>query len=77
MKILDLVTLTQDLPDRALSRGEVGTVVEVLAPGVYEVEFSDDEGQAYAMLALHVNQFTILNSSQNLLHPAKKDLDTY
>jgi hypothetical protein len=35
-----------------LLRGQVGTVVESLAPGVYEVDFSDDAGQTYASLAL-------------------------
>lgn len=44
--------VTEDLPDRKLKRGEVGTVVEILAPDVYEVEFSDDDGQTYAELAL-------------------------
>ena len=33
-----------------------GTIVEPLAPGVYEVEFSDDDGQTYASLALRSDQ---------------------
>ena len=49
---LDVVALTVDLPDEGLSRGQVGTVVEVLAPGVFEVEFCDDEGRTYAQAAL-------------------------
>ena len=48
IELLDVVALTCDLPDRNLARGQVGTVVEVLAPGVFEVEFSDDEGKTYA-----------------------------
>ena len=39
-----------------LRRGQVGTVVENLAPGVYEVEFIDDSGQTYAALALRSEQ---------------------
>ena len=31
---------------------QVGTIVESLAPDVYEVEFSDDEGRTYATLSL-------------------------
>ncbi len=50
--MLDVVALTENLPEHGLCRGQVGTVVEILGPNVYEVEFSDDEGQAYAMLAL-------------------------
>jgi hypothetical protein len=50
IKLLDVVALTVDLPERNLIRGQVGTVVEELAPGVFEVEFSDDRsGRPYAM----------------------------
>ena len=37
------------------------TVVEALAPDVFEVEFSDDEGRAYASLALNVSQLLVLH----------------
>ena len=55
IKLLDTVALLEDLPERKLKRGEVGTVVEILAPEVYEVEFCDDEGQTYAELALRAH----------------------
>jgi hypothetical protein len=58
---LDVVALTSDLPDRGLLRGEVGTVVEVLSPGAFEVEFSDDEGHAYSQLALLAGQLLVLH----------------
>jgi hypothetical protein len=32
IELLDVVALTVDLPDRGLLRGQVGTVVETLAP---------------------------------------------
>lgn len=60
MNILDVVALTEDLPERGLFRGQVGTVVESLAPGVFEVEFSDNEGRAYASLALEAKQLMVL-----------------
>ena len=60
IKLLDVVALTQDLPDHGLQRGQVGTVVEELAPGVFEVEFSDDEGHTYAMLSLRADQLLAL-----------------
>ncbi len=45
VKLLDIVALTIDLPDYNLLRGQVGTVVEVLAGGnAFEVEFSDRGG---------------------------------
>jgi hypothetical protein len=51
----------EDLPSRKLARGQAGTVVEKLAPGVFEVEFSDDEGRTYASLALRNDQILILH----------------
>src|SRR5882672_10075051 len=62
IKLLDTVALASDLPERKLKRGEVGTVVEILAPEVFEVEFSDDEGQTYAELALRGDQLIPLHS---------------
>jgi len=61
IKLLDVVALTEDLPQETLYRGQVGTVVEILAPDVYEVEFSDDEGQTYAMKALKSIQLMVLH----------------
>jgi Domain of unknown function (DUF4926) len=51
MHLLDVVALTEDIPEKGLRRGQVGTIVEVLGPEVFEIEFSDEEGRAYAMLA--------------------------
>ena len=52
IKLFDVVVLTEDLPERKLRRGQVGTVVESLAPDVFEVEFTDNDGRAFASLAL-------------------------
>ena len=52
IKLLDTVALLQDLPKARLQRGQVGTIVEELAPGVFEVEFSDDQGRTYASRAV-------------------------
>jgi hypothetical protein len=62
-KILDVVALTVDLPESKLSRGQVGTVVEVLDPGVFEVEFSDDDGRTYALLSLRADQVMVLKNA--------------
>ena len=51
MSNLDLfavVALTEDLPNLGLSRGQMGTVVEKLSADVYEVEFSNQDGETYA-----------------------------
>ena len=45
IKPLAVVALLEDQPERGLRRGQVGSVVEPLAPGVFEVEFCDNEGR--------------------------------
>ena len=62
IKLLDTIALVEDIPSRKLKRGEVGTVVEILAPEVYEVEFCDDDGQTYAELALRADQIIPLRN---------------
>lgn len=52
LALLSTVALLEDIPGKALRRGQVGTVVEVLSASVYEVEFSDDSGQTYASVAI-------------------------
>lgn len=61
VKLLDVVALTDDLPERKLARGQVGTVVEVLAPKVYEVEFTDNDGRTYAELAVNEDKLLVLH----------------
>lgn len=61
LKPFDVVALLEDLPARGLLRGQVGTVVETVAPGVFEVEFSDNDGRTYASLALRSDQLMVLH----------------
>ncbi|MGA2073062.1 MAG: DUF4926 domain-containing protein [Terriglobia bacterium] len=56
-----VVALLEDLPARNLQRGQVGTVVETLAADVFEVEFSDNEGRAYATCSLRSSQLIVLH----------------
>ena len=59
--LLDIVALKTPLSEHNLLAGQVGTIVEILAPEVYEVEFSDDDGQTYAMQALPAHQLLKLH----------------
>lgn len=52
IKLLDVVALAVNKPERGLVRGQVGTAVEILGPGTFEVEFADRDGKAYAFAAL-------------------------
>jgi Domain of unknown function (DUF4926) len=55
-QMLSVVALLEDMPEKGLLRGQVGTIVEILAPGVYEVEFSDDAGRTYSSRAFRIDQ---------------------
>jgi hypothetical protein len=61
IKPFDVVAILEDKPAKGLVRGQVGTVVETLAPGVFEVEFSDNDGRTYASLALKGERLLVLH----------------
>lgn len=62
IKLLDVVALTVDLPDCNLWRGQVGTVVDLLANGTaFEVEFSDRDGRTYESIGLLPEQIMVLH----------------
>ena len=73
LNLLDIVALKTPLSEHNLLAGQVGTIVEILAPEVYEVEFSDDDGQTYAMQALPAHQllklhYKPLKTMSNTIH---------
>jgi len=49
LKLLDVVVLTEDLPNEKLRRGALGTVVEEFGGDSFLVEFADSQGVSYAM----------------------------
>jgi hypothetical protein len=61
VRLYDVVALIADLPERGLVRGQVGTAVEELAPSVYMVEFSDNEGRTYALAPVPDDQLMVLH----------------
>jgi hypothetical protein len=61
MKLLDVVALLEDLPELGLYRGQVGTIVEEYEPSVFEIEFSDKTGRAYAIETLTESQLMVLH----------------
>jgi hypothetical protein len=66
---LDVVVLAEDVRAEhfetrqplLLRRGQLGTVVLDYPGGVFEVEFADKDGRAYAMLALPANKLIVLH----------------
>jgi Domain of unknown function (DUF4926) len=69
VKLLDIVALTQDLPDLHLYKGQVGTIVEVYTPEAFEVEFVDLQGKTYALETIDAQQVMQLHY-QSLLQTA-------
>jgi hypothetical protein len=60
VKLLDVVALLVDKPEEGLVVGQVGTVVEVLAPDFYEVEFLDSKGETIALAELKRSEVLVL-----------------
>jgi hypothetical protein len=48
--LLDVVALLKDNPVQRLARGQVGSIVERLDDETFLVEFSDEQGRAYAVI---------------------------
>ena len=71
--LLDVVALTEDVPEHNLKRGEVGTVVEILSNGdAFEVEFSDDNGQMYKSLSFLSSQLQVIHDEQLVANPTEQ-----
>ena len=68
IRLHDVVALMEDVPAThflthkplQLRRGQIGTVVMLLEDGQFQVELSDSDGRAYAMLPLRDNQLMVL-----------------
>ena len=60
VKQLDVVALLENKPAEGLVAGQVGTVVEVHVPGVFEVEFLDGNGKTVALVELKRAELLVL-----------------
>jgi hypothetical protein len=59
---IDIVALTQDLPELGLNKGETGTVVDISESGVFLVEFSNKNGEMIALESLKIEQIVLVTS---------------
>lgn len=59
--VLDVVALLTDLSGQGLARGQVGTIVERLDDETLLVEFSDDQGRAYAVSPCREEHLLVLH----------------
>lgn len=49
-KLLDVVALLRDIPEKKLMNGQVGTIVEHLDDTLFEVEFINKNGETITSL---------------------------
>jgi len=61
LKILDVVALLKDVPDKKLVKGQVGTIVETWDKGVFEVEFCNPKGETIALLEVSGDDLLLLH----------------
>ncbi|MGH8058423.1 MAG: DUF4926 domain-containing protein [Candidatus Entotheonellia bacterium] len=65
-EVFDVVELVVDLPRQGLYVGMQGTIVEIHQAGAaYEVEFTDEQGQALNWLALSPEQFVVVREARS------------
>lgn len=56
----DVIQLIGDIPNHNLRTGTQGTIVHCHSDDVYEVEFTDENGETLDFLALHSKQFLVI-----------------
>lgn len=59
-ELFDIVELLVDLPENELQSGVQGTIVECYGDDVYEIEFTNSEGETLALCTLSPQQFIIV-----------------
>ena len=67
IKLLDVVALLKEIPEKKLRRGQIGTVVECYTDTDFEVEFSDNNGKTIAMLTLTTDDVMLLHNKPALI----------
>ena len=72
IQLLETVALLTGVPELGLAAGEVGAVVEVLAPDAFEVEFCDESGYTYGLHTLRAQQLVRLHTQG---HPLRTRLE--
>jgi uncharacterized protein YceH (UPF0502 family) len=61
LKVLDVVALLRDLPEKKLVKGQVGTIVEKWDTRVFEVEFCNTKGETLALEQIDEKDLLLLH----------------
>jgi len=60
LKLLDVVALLKNIPDKKLLKGQVGTIIESLKKDYVEVEFCNKKGETLCTIPLHTHDLLLL-----------------
>ena len=66
IKLLDIVALLKEMPEKRLSRGQIGTIVEKYSATDFEVEFSDNSGRTICLLMLTTDDVMVLHNELSI-----------
>ena len=61
LKLFDTVAMLKDSPENKVVKGQVGSIVEELQNGVFEVEFVDKYGETIASIAINETELMLLH----------------
>ncbi len=69
--LFDIVELLIDIPDKNLFAGMQGTIVEQYETRIFEIEFSDKQGQTLALCTLEKSNFFVVwqSATKQWLNP--------
>ena len=59
-ELLDIIELSDDVPEHGLHSGNQGVIVHCHPDGKYEVEFSDEAGETVALCPLATAQLILV-----------------
>jgi hypothetical protein len=61
LKVLDVVAVIKDIPEKKLVKGQVGTIVDQLDENVFEVEFCNKSGETISTQTLRDSDLFLLH----------------
>ncbi|MBS3809998.1 MAG: DUF4926 domain-containing protein [Desulfobacterales bacterium] len=71
MKEFDIVVLQQDLPEKGLKAGDIGTVVHKYGKsGAVEAEFVTGQGSTIGVITLQASEFRLMKGHE-IMHVRK------
>ena len=61
LKVLDVVAILRDIPEKKLVKGQVGTIVEKWDNNVFEVEFCNTKGETLSLAQIGDRDLLLLH----------------